>query len=173
MNPTVQKITAHTGLFALLFVLNFAFASSARSQEPLLRFPDIHDDLIVFVHGEDIWSVPAEGGVATRLTINDGEERYPRFSPDGNWIAFTGYYDGNPDVYVMNRYGGDITRVTWHPGYDEVIGWHPTKNKIIFCAYRSDYPRYSELFLINPDGTGLEKLIMHEAARGSFSRRIP
>jgi tricorn protease len=148
---------------------NLVLINQSNSQGPLLRFPDIYEDLVVFVHGEDIWSVPAEGGVATRLTINDGEERFPKFSPDGNLIAFTGYYDGNPDVYVMNKYGGEITRVTYHPGFDEVIGWHPGKNKIIFAAGRSDYPRYLELFLISPDGTGLEKLILHEAARGSFS----
>ncbi len=169
MQSFIQNIKSPTRPVVLFFLLNLMFMMTANSQNPLLRFPDINDDLIVFVHGEDIWSVPAEGGIATRLTINDGEERYPRFSPDGQWIAFTGYYDGNPDVYVMNRYGGEITRVTYHPGYDEVIGWHPVKNKIIFCASRSDYPRYSELFLISPDGTGLEKLILHEAARGSFS----
>src|SRR5210317_1391636 len=157
------------GVFVLILFANLMLINQGNSQDPLLRFPDIHEDLVVFVHGEDIWSVPAEGGVATRLTVNDGEERFPRFSPDGNLIAFTGYYDGNPDVYVMNKYGGEITRVTYHPGYDEVIGWHPLKNKIIFTARRSDYPGYSELFLISPDGSGLEKLILHEAARGSFS----
>jgi tricorn protease len=134
-----------------------------------MRFPDIHDNLIVFVHGEDIWSVPASGGIASRLTIHDGEERYPKFSPDGSMIAFTGYYDGNPDVYVMNKYGGEITRVTYHPGYDQVIGWHPVKKKIIFNAYRPGYPGYTRLYLINPDGSGLEELIMHEAAQGSIS----
>ncbi len=156
-------------LIGLSFVLSLVTFIQINAQGTLLRFPDIRENLVVFVYGEDIWSVPADGGIATRLTIHDGEERFPRFSPDGNLIAFTGYYDGNPDVYVMNKYGGEITRVTSHPGFDEVIGWHPGKNKIIFCAYRSDYPGYSELFLISPDGTGLEKLIMHEAARGSFS----
>ena len=169
MNANTKKKKSSFSLAGFILVLNLVFFNTANSQGPLLRFPDIHEDLIVFVHGEDIWSVAAEGGVATRLTIHDGEEHYPRFSPDGNLIAFTGYYDGNPDVYVMNKYGGEITRVTYHPGFDEVIGWHPTKNKIIFSAYRSDYPGYSELFLISPDGTGTEKLILHEAARGSFS----
>ncbi len=139
------------------------------AQGPLMRFPDIHEDLIVFVHGEDIWSVPSEGGIATRLTINDGQERFPKFSNDGTMIAFTAEYDGNTDVYVMNRYGGDITRVTWHPGDDEVLGWHPEKNKILFRSSRGNFPRLNQLYLISPDGTGLEKLIFHEASQGTYS----
>ncbi len=143
--------------------------SIAEEARPLLRFPDIHDNVIVFVHGEDIWSVPATGGIAGRLTLNDGEERFPKISPDGKWIAFTGEYDGNGDVYVMDMYGGNITRLTYHPGYDEVVGWHPTKNRIIFRSNRESFSRFSKLFLISPDGTNIEKLILHEAAIGSYS----
>ena len=153
---------------SLLLFVSLLFINTAHSQNPLLRFPDISGELVVFVSGEDIWSVPVEGGAATPLTIHAGGKRYPKFPPARDPPPVSGDYDGNPDVYVMNKYGGEITRVTYYPGYDEVIGWHPTKNKIIFAASRSDYPRYSELFLINPDGTGMEKLIMHEAARGSF-----
>jgi len=150
-----------------------AGAASAHASEvpnrPLLRFPDIHGDLVVFVHGEDIWSAPAEGGVARRLTLHDGEERYPKFSPDGRWIAFTGDYDGNADVYVMSAEGGDIRRVTFHPDDDVVVGWHPTKGKILFQSGRRAYSRFTRLYLIAPDGTGLEELVLHEAAWGSFS----
>ena len=136
-----------------------------------MRFPDVHGNAVVFVYGEDIWSVATEGGVATRLTIHDGEERFPKFSPDGTMIAFTGEYDGNADVYVMNAYGGEIKRITYHPRYDEVIGWHPLKNKILFRSSRLGYSGMSiyRLFLISPDGTGLEELMLHEAAHGSFS----
>jgi tricorn protease len=146
-----------------------SWAVSPAPKRPLMRFPDIYKNTIVFVYGEDIWSVPAVGGIATRLTINDGEERFPKFSPDGQWIAFTGDYDGNSDVYVMSVYGGDITRVTWHPGYDEVVGWHPTRNKILFRSTRSSFGRFSRLFLVSPDGTGIEELPLHEAAQGSYS----
>jgi len=134
-----------------------------------MRFPDIYKNTIVFVYGEDIWTVPASGGIANRLTINDGSERFPKFSPDGSLIAFTGEYDGNGDVYVMNAHGGDIRRVTYHPGYDEVIGWHPRSGKILFRSGRNSASRYNRLFLISPDGTGLEELILNEAATGSFS----
>ncbi len=148
----------------LLFSMKLSLASE---EHPLLRFPDVHDNTVVFVHGEDIWSVPASGGVATRLTMNDGAERFPKFSPDGSLIAFTGEYDGNRDVYVMNAHGGQITRVTYHPWTDEVVGWHPTKNKILFSSFRKGI--YRQLFLISPDGTELEELILHESAAGSFS----
>ncbi len=141
----------------------------ARPVRALMRFPDIYKDTIVFVSGEDIWTAPASGGAATRLTVHDGEEHFPKFSPNGSMIAFTGDYDGNADVYVMNIAGGGITRVTWHPAYDEVVGWHPISGKIIFSSYRDSFNRFTRLFMVNPDGTGLEELIMHEAAQGSFS----
>jgi tricorn protease len=136
---------------------------------PLLRFPDVHENTIVFVSGEDIWTVSVDGGIAKQLTMHDGQERYPKFSPDGNLIAFTGMYDGNTDVYVMNSQGGKIRRVTYHPGYDGVVGWHPVKNKIMFTSTRHSTSRYLKLFLISPDGTGLEELILYDAAQGSFS----
>ncbi|HPE75579.1 MAG TPA: protease, partial [Draconibacterium sp.] len=135
----------------------------------LKRFPDINGNKVVFVSGDDIWTAPVQGGDAVRLTLHDGNERYPKFSPDGSMIAFTGEYDGNSDVYVMNSNGGDIRRVTFHPGVDEVVGWDPVKNKIIFNSGRNSTTRYTKLFLIKPDGTGLEELIMYDASRGSFS----
>jgi len=156
-------------LLVTLVVVPDIEAGISSEQRPLMRFPDIHGDDIVFVYGEDIWSVSTEGDVAKRLSIHDGEERFPKFSPDGTKIAFTGEYDGNADVYVMNVHGGDITRITYHPGYDEVVGWHPLKNKILFRSARHSFSRFNRLFLISPDGTGLEELILHEASQGSFS----
>jgi len=171
MRLSPKKSTFGRGLFfsvliALFLVQGLLWADEKR---PLMRFPDIHGDTIVFVHGEDIWSVPSQGGTANRLTIHDGQERFPKFSPDGSQIAFTGEYDGNNDVYVMDVYGGNITRVTYHPGSDQVVGWHTKKNKIIFSSGRHSYSRFSKLFLISPDGSGLEELILNEAVSGSFS----
>jgi len=154
----------------LLAVIMFGSAATAASDaRPLMRFPDIHENMIVFVYGEDIWTVSTSGGVASRITINNGEEQYPKFSPDGKRIAFTGEYDGNDDVYVMDIYGGNITRLTYHPGGDIVVGWHEQKNKIIFRSSRQSFAGFSRLYMIAPDGTGLEELIMHEATQGSFS----
>ncbi len=161
--------TAGIAFFAVFSVVLLTGMSSASVDRPIMRFPDIYEDTVVFVYGEDIWTVPAEGGVATRITISDGIERFPKFSPDGSMIAFTGQYDGNSDLYVMNTHGGDITRVTYHPGYDEVVGWHPGENKIIFRSARKSFSRFYRMFMISPDGGTPEEMIMHEAVQGSFS----
>jgi tricorn protease len=50
-------------------------------------------------------------------------ESNPVFSPDGKWIAFTGQYDGNVDVFVMPSQGGVPKRLTWHPDADGTLGW--------------------------------------------------
>lgn len=144
-------------------------ALAAGTETALMRFPDIHGDQIVFVHGEDIWKAPTAGGMAVRLTLHDGEERFPKFSPDGKMIAFSAEYDGNQDVYVMDSDGGGITRLTFHPGADELVGWHPLSRKIVFNSARNSYEGFTHLFLINPDGTGLEELPIHEIYQGSFS----
>lgn len=152
----------------MFFLFTTTFADETKHNF-LLRFPDVQGDKVVFVAGADIWLAPVQGGVATRLTIHDGEELFPKFSPDGSLIAFTGKYDGNSDVYVMNTYGGDITRVTFHPDFDAVLGWDESKNKIMFSSSRNSFNRFTRLFLINPDGGGLEEIPLPEAAQGSFS----
>jgi len=105
----------------------------ADAQTKLLRFPDIQGDRVVFSYAGDIWVAPAAGGTATRLTTHPGLELFPKFSPDGNWIAFTGQYDGDEQVYVIPTTGGVPQQLTYYPargplsprwGYDnQVYGW--------------------------------------------------
>jgi tricorn protease len=158
----MQRVVA-----VLIVLASLALPSGASAN--LLRFPDIHGDTVAFVWAEDLWTVPTAGGVARRLTDDDGQERHPKLSPDGKLIAFTAEMDGNADVYVIDTAGSVPRRLTFHPGADEVIGWHPTTSKILFRSHRSAAARYDHLFLIAPDGTGVEELPLHEAGRGCFS----
>lgn len=96
-----------TGLLFLSTAL-----TQAQQETRLLRFPAIHDDSIVFTYAGDLYTVPATGGVARRLTSDIGYEMFARFSPDGNEIAFTGQYDGNTEVYIMPADGGVPRRLT-------------------------------------------------------------
>ncbi|MGC1090237.1 MAG: hypothetical protein WA894_17490, partial [Candidatus Acidiferrum sp.] len=106
---------------ALLFALaSTASRAAAAEDAPLLaQSPTMSKTQIVFEYGGYLWSVPKQGGEARQLTTG-GHESGPKLSPDGNWIAFTGQYDGNIDAYVMAADGGEPKRLTWHPGADIV-----------------------------------------------------
>jgi len=121
--------------------------SSAVDDARLLRFPDINKDLVVFVFAGDIWSVPAEGGTAHRLTSHQGLEFFPKISPDGKWIAFSGEYSGTRQVYVMPASGGSPRQLTYYNdvgimpprgGFDNIVlDWTPDSKKILFRANRT------------------------------------
>jgi tricorn protease len=163
---------------AALAVCLFA-ASLAAAQTKLLRFPDVHGDRVVFTYGGDIWTVSANGGTATRLTAHPGVETYAKFSPDGKWIAFTGQYDGDEQVYVIPADGGEPKQLTFYPsrgplaprwGYDnQVIGW--TKDgKVYFRSQRDSWSLpIAKLYTVSPSGGPAEPLPMPEAGSGSFS----
>lgn len=126
----------------------------------LLRFADISKDKVVFAYAGDLWIASREGGAARRLTSHVGDELYPKFSPDGKWIAFTGEYDGNPDVYVIPSDGGEPKRLTFHPSNDIVLGWTPDGKNVLFRSDRYSAPpgRFTKLFLVSPQG-GMPKML--------------
>lgn len=141
------------------------FSSPACAADPadgFYRFPSIGGGIIVFASEGDLWKVPAAGGVAQRLTTHEGEEKFPRVSPDGKLIAFTAQYEGNDDVYVMSSAGSEPLRLTWHPMPDQALGWTPD-GKVLFRS-RRDHPHGDfRAYTIEPTG-GIPKMIPLEPA---------
>ena len=106
-------------------LLAFRAVTGAAEETPLLvHSPTVSKTQLVFAYGGYLWSVPRDGGDARQLTT-DGHEGLPVFSPDGKWLAFTGEYDGNVDVFVIPAEGGEPRRLTWHPAVDVSAGWTP------------------------------------------------
>ena len=100
-------------LFSLL-ALSVATGAKADGDEArLLRFPATNGTDVVFSYAGDLYTAPLTGGEARRLTSHVGYEIFPRFSPDGKTIAFTGEYDGNREVYVIPAEGGEPRRLTY------------------------------------------------------------
>ena len=161
--------------------LCLALPAALSAQTKLLRFPDIHGDQVVFTHGGDLWSAPATGGTATRLTAHPGLEVFAKFSPDGKWIAFTGQYDGDEQVYVMPSTGGVPRQLTFDPaagplpprgGYDhQVVGWTPDGSSVVFRAAGDADGVLSRtaLYTVSLKGGLPKKLPMPTAGPGSFS----
>jgi len=156
------------------------FLLSAQAQTKLLRFPDIHGNQVVFSYGGDLWTASAAGGDATRLTAHPGLELFAKFSPDGKWIAFTGQYDGDEQVYVMPSTGGEPRQLTFYPargpmaprwGYDnQVYGWTNDGKRIIYRSLRDGwFNGSSRLYTVSIEGGPSEPLAMPNSGAGSFS----
>lgn len=147
-----------------------AFSAAAEDETLLLREPTLSAKHVAFVYAGDIWIVDRAGGEARRLTVHQGTESDPVFSPDGALIAFTGNYDGNVDVYVMPAAGGSPRRLTYHPGSDTALGWTPDGKRVLFNSGRFSHSRrYAQLFTLDLEGGFPEALPMPMADRGSYS----
>jgi tricorn protease len=164
----------------LLFVFIALFSLSATAQTKLLRFPDIHGDRVVFTYAGDLWTASASGGTATRLTAHPGVEVFGKFSPDGKWIAFTGQYDGDEQVYVIPATGGEPKQLTFYPargpltprwGWDQqVYGWTKDGKSILFRSHRDSWTLgTTNLYTVAATGGPAEKLPMPESGAGDYS----
>src|SRR5262245_40855413 len=156
--------------------------SNANEEARLLRFPTIHEDRIVFTYAGDLYTVDAEGGTARRLTSHEGFEMFPHFSPDGKWIAFTGQYDGNTEVYLMPAGGGVPRRLTWTAtlSRDEVsdrmgpnnivLGWKHDGKQVVFRWRMTSFNAFlGQLYTVAVEGGRPEPLPLRRGGFCSFS----
>ena len=145
----------------------------------LLRYPDAWGDFVVFTYAGDLWRAPVAGGAAYRLTSHSGQEVFPKISPDGKWIAFSGEYSGTRQVYVIPSWGGEPKQLTFYNdvgplpprgGFDDwVLGW-TKEGKILVRMNRVPWNnRMGRYYLVDPKG-GLETpLEIPEGGTASFS----
>ena len=154
--------------------------SAIAAQTKLLRFPDVYGDKVVFTYGGDLWTAPVAGGTAARLTAHPGIEVFAKFSPDGKWIAFTGQYDGDEQVYIIPASGGEPKQLTFYPargplaprwGYDnQVYGWTRDGRGVVFRSLRDSWTLpVDHLYTVSITGGPAEPLPMPEAGAGDFS----
>ncbi len=177
LNRSILSRTLGSFVFTA-FLLGAAI--SAGAQTKLLRFPDLSGDRVVFTYGGDLWTASASGGAAIRLTSHPGMEVFGKFSPDGKWIAFTGQYDGDEQVYVVSSGGGVPRQLTFYPakgpftprwGWDnQVYGWSADGKRIIFKSQRDSWALpIARLYSVSVEGGAAEALPMPEAGSGDFS----
>lgn len=153
---------------------------STAGEARLLRFPATNGKEIVFSYAGDLYKVPAAGGEAQRLTSHVGYEMFPRFSPDGKTIAFTGQYDGNTEVYTMPATGGEPLRVTYTATNSRddlgdrmgpnniVMTWTPDGQRIVYRNRISD-GFSGKLFTVDKEGGLSEAIPLPEGGFCSYS----
>ena len=154
--------------FCLIAGCSFVYG---QQEARLLRFPAISGDQIVFSYAGDLYSVSDNGGLARKLTTHNGYEVFPKFSPDGKYIAFTGQYDGNTEVFLIPSKGGTPKRLTYTATLDRddvgdrmgpnniVMEWTPDGKNIIYRSRRHTFNDFTgQLFMVPVEG-GLSKEI--------------
>ncbi|HKK09234.1 MAG TPA: hypothetical protein VJ939_00285, partial [Bacteroidales bacterium] len=168
-------------LIVTFFISGFSHAQDDEAR--LMRFPAVYGDQLVFSYGGDLYSVSDEGGTARKITTHKGYESFPKFSPDGSTIAFTGQYDGNTEVFTIPSDGGEPTRLTYTAtlSRDEVsdrmgpnnivMAWTPDGKEIVFRSRKESFNSFvGKLFSISVDGGLSEQLPL---PRGGFCSYAP
>src|SRR5215469_4872722 len=155
----------------LLAAILLSLAAPGWSQIRLLRHPSYNKGRIAFSYLGDIWVANEDGSAAQRLTDNKASDIYPRFSPDGKWIAFSSNRDGNYDVYVVAADGGRPRQLTFHTANDNVVGWTPDSKRILFSSARGQgaFPTVATLYTISAEGGMEEPVSTDWGANGSYS----
>ncbi|MCL4402274.1 MAG: MdsD protein, partial [Acidobacteria bacterium] len=141
-------------LSALLLLLPVV----ASAQVKLLRHPTYSKGKVAFSYLGDIWTANEDGSGVSRLTDHKARDVYPRFSPDGTWIAFSSNRAGNYDVYIVPAAGGKPRQLTFHTADDIVVGWSPDGRRVLFQSMRGKgvFPTVATLFEVSMEG-GLEQ----------------
>src|SRR5499433_3227752 len=126
---------------------SFAFGREAK----LVRYPSYSNGRIAFTYLGDIWVADENGGNVQRLTVNKARDVYPRFSPDGKWIAFSSDRNGNLDVFIIPSSGGTAKQLTSHSADDTVLGWSPDGRAVLFSSNRGE-DFMPQLYLVSTEG---------------------
>lgn len=171
----------HLKLALMLPMVASGFAHAYNTEDTrLLRFADIHKDKVTFVYAGDIYIANHKTGESQRLTDHIGFETFPKFSPDGNKIAFSAQYNGSRQVYVMNTDGSDLKQLTYYNdvgpmpprgGFDyRILDWTPDGENILFRANRLPWgERLGRPYTVPVNG-GLEQpLAVPEGGGGMLS----
>jgi len=124
-------------ILASLFILG-PVSLQAQDEIVLAREPAINPQgsAVTFSYQGDIWTVPYAGGEARRLTVHEAYEAAPRWSPDGESIAFSAGRFGNDDIFVIPAKGGQSKRITYYSGGDNLWDW-TSSDRLLFTSNRT------------------------------------
>ncbi|RMH24387.1 MAG: hypothetical protein D6692_13410 [Planctomycetota bacterium] len=161
-----RKVVAIVGVGA--GVLWSGEVSAQEAHSGMFRFPDISSREIVFVYGNDLWVVDRAGGMARPLASPPGQETFPKFSPDGDAVAFIGNYEGDRDLYTVATEGGVPFRVTHHPGNERLNDWTNSGDLLFSFNAMSGNPAQQRLFVVSPEGGLPESLPIPYGAVGAI-----
>ena len=177
------RFLARLALAALLAPSLGGAQATANAPLKFARYAHIaNDGTIAFTWQDDIWVADKEGNNPRRLTAHVARDFMPRFSPDGQTIAFTSNRMGNNDIYVVPTAGGEPKQLTWFSGDDQALYFTPDGRELIFTSTRGTHPFGSPLYRLPLDGSapramamdfGRAGMMKQDATMIAFNRTLP
>jgi tricorn protease len=158
----------HGCLLLVALILVLAAEEALADKTKLIRYPDYHDGALAFCYLGEIWLLEKGKEDPRPLTAHEASDVYPKFSPDGKWIAFSSSRSGNYDVYVIPANGGKPKRLTRHSAADYVVTWTPDSKYVVFRSSR-DREYRSSLYKVSLEAELPEKMPCGTAYNASFS----
>ena len=107
---------------------------------------------IAFVHGGDIWVVPARGGEGRLLVAHPANESRPIYSPDGARLAFISNRAGSPDIWIATLADGSLRRLTFDDGAEQLDGWSRDGRWIYYSTAVHDIAGMNDVYRVKSDG---------------------
>ena len=154
--------------FSCILIFLFSQLFCAQEKEELwLRYTSISPNgaTIAFTYNADIYTIPSEGGRATRLTTNSAYDAKPIWSHDGSKIAFSSNRYGNFDVFVMSSKGENVKRLTFHSADDWPSDFSQNNDSVWFNSIRLDaqksllFHELGELYSVSLNATRPNQLL--------------
>jgi len=160
------SVSVATILFLTIVGNNHAYSQGF---EGYYRYPDIHENIVIFTAEGDLWTVPLSGGLARRLTSHQEEESYPKFSRDGKTILYSAKYEGPTEIYTLPMTGGMPTRWTYESDVSIANAWTPDGELVYSTQAYSTLPDM-QLVTINTKTKQKERIPLSQASEASFNK---
>ena len=174
----MKKVFTMLSLFVLVATMQLLAQEEAR----LLRFPAVSGNQLVFSYAGDLYTTGVNGGTARKLTSHNGYEMFPKFSPDGREIAFTGQYDGNTEVFKIPATGGVPQRLTHTATLSRddigdrmgpnniVMSWTRDGKSVVYRSRKQSFNDFrGQLYSVDATGGLSTELPLSDGGFNSFS----
>ncbi len=162
----MKKTFAWIMIATMIMSLKLPTPSTDPNRPLWMRYPVISPDgqTIVFTYKGDLYKVPTSGGIAAPITLSEGYDFMPVFTPDGKSIVFASDRHGNFDLFSVGLNGGTSKRLTFHSSSDYPQCISSDGKSILFTSSRMDnaemsqfpYGALGELYAVPLEG-GREK----------------
>ena len=155
-------------MLALPATLCLPLSASVNNTGAYFRYPALSGDTLIFTSEGDLWSSPANGGQARRLSTHAAEESRSAISHDGKLVAFSATYEGPLEAYVMPVSGGQPKRISFESASAFVIGWTP-QGEVLYSAQNQRGPNSQRVIsAVHPQTLQRRVLPVTEAVEASL-----